>query len=105
MRGASTAGACLTGPQERRSPVRSVFPVALLAAGVLAAGLAAPAPARADEYNWMSPEEVQEAMEKHHAAGIFVFEVQGEPAAGSYAWEFKQGDSVQAVNKFKFACC
>ncbi len=79
-----------------------VAAAALSAAAVLSAA-AAPA-ARAESYNWMSPEEVQGAMEEGKTPAIFFFEGPQGPPSTSIAWLFSRADVIQVLKKLKFSC-
>jgi hypothetical protein len=77
---------------------------ALALALALASALAAAPTARAD-YNWLSPEEVEKAMEEKHVPAVFFFEVPKETPAVSLAFQFGQAEVLEVVKKHKFVCC
>lgn len=75
-----------------------------LAALALVALCAALAPAaRADGYSWLSPEEVQQAMEEKHVPGVFFFEVPQSKPAVNFVFLYQQGAVVEVLKRHKFA--
>jgi hypothetical protein len=71
---------------------------------IAAIGAAFAPPARA-EFEFMTPEDAQAAMEKHGVPGLFYFEVAGETPAVSYTFQFNQGPCQEVLKKFKYAVC